>query len=301
MSRRAWVLFALMGVIWGIPYLLIKVSVASLSPATLVMLRTAAGAALLLPVALARGEVRPLLARWRWVLLYTLVELGFTWFLLSDAETRLSSSLSGLLVATVPLVGAVIGIAGRASDRMRLRQVAGLAVGLAGVAALVGLDISRLDPRALGEIALVVLGYALGPLIVSRRLGEVPALGVVAVSLVLTALAYAPAGILQRPASVPGPEVIAAVAVLAVVCTAAAFLVFFALIAEAGPVRATIITYVNPAVALVLGIVLLHEPLTAGAVVGLALIVAGSYLSTRPVAGGSPARTDVAEPAAAPS
>ena len=281
MSRRAWVLFLLMGVIWGIPYLLIKVSVGGLSPATLVMLRTAGGALLLVPIAVARGSVRPLLPAWRWVLLYTLVELGLPWFLLSDAETRLSSSVSGLLVSTVPLVGVGIAFFTRSNDRMQRRQILGLCLGLAGVAALVGLDLSRLSALSLLEIVLVVIGYALGPVIIARRLADLPGLGVVAVSLAITTCAWATPGILQRPAALPQGSVVASVAVLAVICTAAAFLIFFALIAEIGPVRATVITYVNPAVALAFGVALLHEPLTAGAVVGFVLIIAGSVLSTR--------------------
>jgi drug/metabolite transporter (DMT)-like permease len=298
-SRRALLLFALMGAIWGIPYLLIKVSVGGLSPATLVMVRTATGAMLLLPFAVARGSLRPLLPRWRWVLLYTLVELGLPWFLLSDAETRLSSSVSGLLVATVPLVGAVLALVTGSNDRLQPRQLTGLGVGLGGVAALVGLDFTRLNALSLGELGLVVLGYALGPVIIARRLSDLPGLGVVAVSLLLAALAWAPLGILQRPTALPSGSVIAAVAVLAVVCTAAAFLIFFALIAEIGPVRATVITYVNPAVALALGVLLLHEPLTAGAVIGFVLIIAGSYVATRrPVV---PARRRVRAGAAEPT
>lgn len=281
MSRRGWLLFAAMGVVWGIPYLLIKVAVGDLSPAALVFLRTALGALLLIPVAAARGGIRPLLPRWRVVLAYTAVEVGIPWLLLSEAELRLSSSLSGLLVATVPLIGALLARLTGAADRLAPRQVAGLGVGLAGVAALVGLDVSGGDLGAVGEMLVVTVCYAVGPMIIARRLNQVPAVGVVAASLAITAVVYAPVGIAQMPRALPPGDVIAAVALLAVVCTALAFLVFFALIAEVGPVRATIITYVNPAVALALGVVLLHEPLTVGAGVGFALIVIGSFLSTR--------------------
>jgi drug/metabolite transporter (DMT)-like permease len=279
MSRRGWILFLAMAVIWGIPYLLIKVAVADLSPVSVVFLRTAIAAALLVPLAAARGELSPLLARWRPIALYTLVEVAVPWLLLPTAEQRMTSSLAGLLIAAVPLIAAVLGLLTRGDERLDARRVAGLVVGFAGVAALLGLDVSQVDARAVGEVGLVAVGYAIGPMIVARRLSDVPALGVVAASVALTAAAYAPAGLAWLPARLPPPQVLAAVAVLGVVCTALAFVLFFALIAEAGPLRAQAITYVNPAVALGLGVALLGEPFTAGIVVGLAMIVIGVLLA----------------------
>jgi drug/metabolite transporter (DMT)-like permease len=280
MTRRGWVLFAAMAVIWGVPYLLIKVAVADLTPITLVFFRTSIGALLLLPLAAARGDLKPLIPRWRPVVLYTLVEVAVPWLLLASAERRLTSSLTGLLIAAVPLIGALLGLLTRDEDSLGFRRAAGLAVGFVGVAALLGLDFSQVDAGAVGQVGLVAVGYAIGPMIVARRLSGVPALGVVAVSLALTAVVYAPLGLLQRPAVLPPPQVLAAVAGLTVVCTALGFLVFFALIAEAGPLRAQAITYVNPAVALALGIAVLGEPFTVGAVVGFGLIVVGLLLAT---------------------
>jgi drug/metabolite transporter (DMT)-like permease len=281
MSRRGWILFALMAVIWGIPYLLIKIAVGELTPATLVFLRTAVGATLLIPIAVARGGIRPLFPYWRAVLAYTVIEVALPWFLLSDAERRLSSSLTGLLIASVPLIGAGLTLLTRGSDRLERRRVAGLLVGLVGVAVLLGLDVSFRDLGAVGEVALVALGYATGPIIIARRLPSLPSVGVVAASLAVTALIYAPLGLSQFPRSVPSGRVILAVAILAVVCTALAFLLFFALIGEVGPVRATVITYFNPAVALFLGVTLLREPFTLGAAIGFLLILLGSFLATR--------------------
>jgi len=280
-TRRGWALFAAMAVIWGIPYLLIKIAVGELTPASLVFLRTLVGAALLLPVAAARGWLAPLFPYWRWVLVYTVVEVSAPWFLLADGERRLSSSLTGLMIAAVPLLAAVIQLLTRADDRMDRRRVTGLLVGFAGVAILVGLNVSFKDLGAVGEVGLVALGYAAGPIIIARRLPSLPAVGVVAASLVLTALLYAPVAIPQLPRAIPSGRVLLAVLILAVVCTALAFLLFFALITEVGPVRATVITYFNPAVALLLGVILLQEPFTVGAVVGFSLILAGSMLATR--------------------
>jgi len=280
-SRRGWALFAAMAVIWGIPYLLIKIAVGELTPASLVLLRTAGGAALLLPIAAARGWLSPLLPYWRWVIAYTVVEVSLPWFLLSDAERRLSSSLTGLLIAAVPLIGALVQRLTRADDRMDPGRAIGLVVGLVGVAVLVGLNVSFGDLGAVAEVGLVAIGYATGPIIIARRLPRLPAVGVVAASLALTAIAYAPLALPQLPRTLPSGRVLLAVGILAIVCTAIAFLLFFALIGEVGPVRATVITYFNPAVALLLGVTLLREPLTVGAVLGFGLILVGSVLATR--------------------
>jgi drug/metabolite transporter (DMT)-like permease len=290
MTRRGWLLFAAMGVIWGVPYLLIKVAVADLSPASLVFLRTITGALLLLPVAAARGAIAPLRAQWRWVLIYTVVEVAVPWMLLSDAERHITSSLAGLLVAAVPFVGALLALVTGGDDRLDARRLGGLLIGFLGVATLVGFDVSGGNLGAIGEIAVVTVGYALGPMIIARRLGGVPAVGVVAASLVLTAIVYAPVGVLQLPGHAPSVQVVLAVAALGVVCTALAFLLFFALIAEVGPVRATVITYVNPAVALALGVIILREPFTVGAAAGFVLILLGMFLATGRSATGSRAR-----------
>jgi drug/metabolite transporter (DMT)-like permease len=280
-TRRGWFLFGVMGVLWGIPYLLIKVAVGELSPASLVFLRTATGALLLLPIAARRGAMRALLAHWRWVLVYTIVEVAIPWLLLSDGETHISSSLAGLLIAAVPFVGALLALVTGVDDRLDARRTTGLLVGFVGVAALVGFDLSGGNLGAVGEIAVVTVGYALGPMVIARRLRGLPVVGVIATSLALTAVIYAPVGILQLPNHALSLKVVLAVAALGVVCTAVAFILFFALIAEVGPVRATVITYINPAVALALGVLILGEPFTAGTGVGFALILAGSFLATR--------------------
>ena len=280
MTRQGWLLFAAMCVIWGIPYLMIRVAVRELTPATLVFARTALGAALLLPAAAWRHELRPLLRVWWPMLVYTVIEIGVPWLLLSRAELKLTSSLTGLLLAAVPLVGAVLVRVTGDRERLSRRRWLGLFVGLVGVAALVGLDLGSVAALPVAEVATVAVCYAIGPLILARPLANVPALGVVAASLGLTAVFYAPIGIIQAPGSWPRLSVVLSVVGLGVICTALGFLVFLALIARAGPTRAMVITYVNPVVAGLLGVTILSEKLTAGMGVGLVLVLGGCFLAT---------------------
>lgn len=286
-----------MALIWGIPYLFIKIAVGELTPATLVFSRSLIGAALLLPLAVARKDLAPLRPHWKWILAYTFVEVAAPWFLLSDAERRLSSSLTGLLIAAVPSIGAVLAVATGSHDRLDSRRIVGLVLGFVGVATVVGLDVRADDLGAIGQVALVAIGYTIGPMIIERKLGALPSLGVVAASLGLTVLVYAPFALTQLPSRVPSPSVLFAVAVLGAVCTALGFLVFFALITEVGAPRATVITYVNPAVALALGVALLSERLTVGIAIGFVLIVLGSVLATRRATPPSPTVSLTEEPA----
>lgn len=280
-SRRAAVLFVSLGVAWGIPYLLIKVAIDELSPAELVLARTALAAAILLPIALARGAVRPVLRHWRWLGAFTAFEIAIPWLTLASAEQRLSSSTTGLLMAAVPLAGVALAFVTGHAERLTLTGWVGLALGIAGVAALVGLDVETSDLGAVAELGVTVVGYAIGPAILARRLGALPGIGVMAVALTLTSLLYVPIVLVADgvPTGVPSYDVVASVVLLSTVCTAAAFLLLFALVGEVGPVRATTITYINPAVAVVAGAVVLDEAVTVVTVAGFLLVVAGSYLA----------------------
>ena len=290
MTRRGALLFAAMCVIWGIPYLMIRVAVRELAPVTMVFLRCGIAAALLVPLAARRRELRPLVRHWRPLLAYTAIEVALPWLLLGRAETELTSSLTGLLIAAVPLVGALIVTLSGERERLGRRRWLGLLVGIVGVGAIVGLDVGQIDLVALAEVAVVAVCYAAGPVILARRLGGLPALGVVAASLAISALFYAPLAAANWPSAFPSAHVVESVVGLAVVCSAAAFLIFFALIREVGALRATVITYVNPAIAAVLGVTLLGERLTVGMVIGFSLVLVGSILAT----GGTPEA--VAEP-----
>jgi drug/metabolite transporter (DMT)-like permease len=302
MSRRGWVLFVAMCVIWGIPYLLIRVAVRDFSPPALVFARTLPAALLLLPIAAHRGELRAALAKWRWVLLFACVEMVFPWFFLSWSEERLDSSTAGLLIATVPLLAAILyPLISPGSERLDRRRLAGLFVGFAGVAALVGIDVGGTNMTAVAAMAIPALGYTFGPLIISRRLSDAPNLGVVGCSVAVVALVYAPWATSHWPAHI-GTEEWAAAITLALVCTALAFVLMFELVNEVGPARSTVITYVNPAVAVLLGVVILNEPFTVGIAVGFPLILLGSVLATRgPVAAVGPVTSGATVPIDTPS
>ena len=286
MTRRGLLLFAAMCVIWGIPYLFIRVAVGELSPPTLVFFRTSLAALVLLPFALSRGGLGAVRGKWVPLLFFAAFEVALPWLLLSSAEQHISSALAGLLISAVPLVSVVIATALGNREHLRLATLSGLLVGLVGVALIVGFDIRASDPISLLEMAGVVVGYAVGPAILARYLTGVPSVTVNGLALAICAIVYAPVAALHWPQTMPSLPVIASVAVLALVCTALAFLLFFALIAEIGPVRSTVITYVNPAVAAVLGVTVLHENFTLGMGAGFVLVLLGSTLSTRK----SPAR-----------
>lgn len=288
-----------MSLIWGIPYLLIRVAVTGITPATLVFSRTAIAALILLPIVLARGGWREIFAggwrhgRWLAVAAFAAFEVALPWFFLSSAEQRLSSSLAGLLVSAVPLVGVLIAPLFGNRESIGAAGLVGLLIGVVGVGAIVGLDFHLSDTGALLEMVGVTVGYAIGPAILARYLAGVQSVNVIAIAVTLCALAYAPIAFVQRPTVLPSVGVLASVAVLGVVCTAIAFVLFFALIAEIGPVRATVITYINPAVAAVLGVAVLGERLTFGMAAGFVLVIAGSVLATRRKPASGPVETAV--------
>jgi drug/metabolite transporter (DMT)-like permease len=281
MSRRGLVLFAAMCVIWGIPYLFIRIAVHEISPATLVAIRTGVAALILLPIAFTRGGLSGIGKAWPWIVVFAAVEVGGPWLALSSAEQQISSALAGLLISAVPLVTLIIGIGFRNRQHIGPANITGLLVGLAGVALIVGFDLHASNIGALAEMAVVVVGYSLGPTIFARYLTGVPSVTVNGIALALCCIAYAPIAAVQWPHAMPSLGVFGAIAVLAVVCTALAFLLYFELVKEVGPVRASVITYINPAVAAVLGVAVLHESLTLAMLLGFALVLAGSGLATR--------------------
>ncbi|SPT60714.1 DMT family transporter [Actinomadura madurae] len=280
MSRRGWVLFALMSVLWGIPYLLIKVAVESVSVPTVVFARTALGALVLLPLVIRSGQLDVVRRHWLPLLAFTAVEILGPWALVSDAENRLTSSMTGLLIAAVPIIGVVLARLTGDAERLGPVRWAGLLVGLAGVGVLAGPHLGGGSAWAIGEVMLVALGYSIAPMIATRRLHELPSLHMAAFSLAIAALVYSGPAIATRPETMPSGRVVAALIALGLVCTALAFIVFFELIREVGTSRGMVFTYVNPAVAVAAGVVFLGEPLTGTIIASFMLILGGSIFAT---------------------
>jgi drug/metabolite transporter (DMT)-like permease len=280
-TARGWALFAAVSVVWGMPYLFIKIAVDDgLTPGFVAWSRVALAALVLLPVAIKTGALRGLPLRW--LVAFAIVEICIPFPLIGFGEQRISSSLAAILIAALPLVIAVLAMRFDDAERPTPTRLAGMLIGLAGVAALVGIDIGGRGDELLGAAAVLAatLGYACGPLIVKRRLAGADPLGPVTAAMGIASIILLPFGIGDFPGETPSTDALVAVVVLGLVCSALGFLLFFRLIAEVGPGRATVITYVNPVVALALGVAVLGESVTAGALAGLLLILVGSWLAT---------------------
>ena len=279
MTRRGWLLFSAMSVIWGIPYLLIRVAVRHLDPGVLVLGRTGPAALLLLPLVFWRGQVNVLIKNLPWIAVIGVVEFGVPWFLMATAEKHITSSLTSLLICAVPLFSVVAQKIRRTDEHISARRYAGLLVGAIGVALLVGLDLKGGSITWIGIMMVVGVGYSIGPIILATKLTHVPGPVVVAGATSFVAICWIPWSVLHWPTHLSS-ETLSCVAVLSIVCTAGAFLTFFELVKEIGSTRSVVVTYVNTAIAVVLGIVGLGEPLTVGIAIGFPLVIVGSIFAT---------------------
>ena len=283
MSPRGWAAFAAMSAVWGVPYLFIKVAVdAGVSPAFVSFTRVAIAAVVLLALAAQAGVLASLRGRWRWLALYAVAEIALPFPLIAAGEQRVSSSLAAILIACVPLMVALIALRFAPDERATGIRLVGLFVGLAGVVALVGIDVAGNTDELIGTglIVLAAAGYAVGPLVLKTRLSDMDPRAAMGGSLLVAGIMLAPAALATAPSSMPTGDALLSMVVLGLVCTALAFVIFSVLIREVGPGRALVITYVNPVVAVALGVAILGERPGAGAVAGLLLILAGSWLST---------------------
>jgi drug/metabolite transporter (DMT)-like permease len=285
MSKRGWAYFLAMAVIWGIPYLLIRVAVRQLDPGVLVFGRTAPAALLLAPLVISQKQLPTLWKNFKWIAVFGVVEFGIPWYLMATAEKHITSSLTSLLICCVPLLSVVAQRIRRTEGHVAPRRYLGLGIGAAGVAFLVGLDLKGGSLTWIAFMMMVCVGYTLGPIVLSTKLQHVPGTTVVMGATAFVALCWIPWDLAHLPAHVSS-ETWTCVAVLSLVCTVVAFLLFFELIMEVGATRAVVVTYVNTAIAVVLGIVGLHEPLTTGILVGFPLVIIGCIFAT---SGRSPA------------
>jgi drug/metabolite transporter (DMT)-like permease len=277
------VAFAAVSTLWGMPYLFIKVAVDDgVSPIFLAWVRIVLGGAVLLGLAWRAGTLRALRGRWRWLAVFGVVEISIPFPLIAAGEQHVSSSLAAIIVAAAPLFVALLALRFDESERVTGSRLVGLVIGLGGVVALVGIDVAGRGDEMLGALAVLTAAfcYAVGPMVLKRHLADLDPRASMGAALAVAAVVLTPAVAAAPPASAPPASALLALAVLGLFCTAAAFVFYGALVAEAGPGRALVITYVAPVVALALGVAVLGEHVGAGAVVGLLLILAGSWLST---------------------
>ena len=283
MTRKGWLLFIAMSVFWGIPYLFIKIALRELDPTVVVFARVGIAAVVLLPMAAQRRVLRQLRERWYVVAALACVQIVGPFLLISFGEQHIASSLTSLLIAADPLLVALFALRFDPGERVTGLRMVGLLIGMGGVVTLLGLDVGGDEQRLLGAlfVLLAAAGYAASALLIKRpTIAALPSLGVVTVECVTSTIVLLPLAVTRLPSRIPALEVIASLLVLGLICTALAYLLFFALVAEVGASRGTVITYVNPAISVLLGVTLLGEPLNAAIIVGFLLIILGSWLST---------------------
>ena len=280
-TRRAWTLLLILGAIWGASYMLLKIGIRDFSPAMVAWLRIAFAALVLAAIAGARGALGGFAGRWPVLAVLGATQVAGPFVLIAAGETEISSSLAGILVTSAPLFTALLAIWFDHEERSQGARLVGIVLGVAGVAVLLGVDLGGSDNQLLGGLAVVLagLGYAVGGLIAKRNLGDLPPIGIAASVMIASTVLLAPAAAIGLPDQAPSIGPIAAVLALGVVGTGIAFAIFYDLIASIGPARTFIVTYIAPGFAVVYGAVLLDETITAATVVGLALILIGSYLA----------------------
>ncbi len=281
MTWRAWIAFSVLCVLWGVPYFFIKLALIDVSPAGVAWTRLTLGALALVPIAVHRGTFLPALRHGLPVLAFAIAELVIPFSLISVGEQWISSSLTGILIATVPLLVIVIGPFFGVKERVGPRRLLGLLVGFAGVIALLGIDGLKGHAQWLGVACLfgAVIGYSIGPLVVERHLRGVDQLGALSASLTLASIVLLPWAWWTAPDRMPAVLTLSSLGILGLFCTALALLLFFYLIKTAGAARASIVAYVCPAIAALLGVLVLHEHFGIGSAVGLVLILLGSWLA----------------------
>lgn len=282
MTWRAWATFAALCAIWGLPYFFIKVALQDLSPVCIAWGRITLAAVVLVPIAWHRGSLQKAFAHKAAVIAFAVAELVGPFSLIAMGEQWISSSLAGILIATVPLSVVLIAPLFGVKERIGALRIAGLAIGFCGVIAIVGLDTGHGPMLWAGVVCIMisVAGYAIGPLVVERYLSDVDELGAVAASLVVASILLLPLAAWSAPDHVPSTVSLTAVAALGIACTALALYLYFYLINVAGAARASVVAYINPAVAALIGVLVLHEPFGVGTAVGMGMILFGSWLAT---------------------
>jgi len=285
LTKVGWSRFLLLGFLWGIPYLFLKVAVEEISAELIVFARVFIGGLILLPLAIKKGRLLVARRYWPFLILYSITEMIGPWYLITHAEKEISSGLTGLLVATVPIWSAILASIFGDHTVWHKSRLFGLIIGFIGVVAVVGIESfgGKQDIFSIGMVIIAAMGYAYAINMINRRIPQVPGIAINTWAMIITSIVYLPFAVATWPSAMPSVEAIGSVISLGVLCTAAAFIVFFKLVAEVGPPRASLITYLNTAVAVLLGVILLGEPITLGIALGLPLVLIGSYFASRKV------------------
>lgn len=283
MSRKSWLQFGLVGLLWGIPYLLIKVAVADIPPLLIVAGRTLIGASILIPIAIYKKTFMSALRGIKYVLPYAFLEMVGPWILITNAEKHIPSGLAGLLIATVPIFATVFTSLRGDHSVWQPKRILGLIVGFIGIIALVGIESIKgtSSPKAIAMVILAAMMYAYAVLMITSNLPHDDAVAINGLAMAITFIFSMPIAIAMWPHNAVSAHAIEALIALGIFSTAIAFIVFFAVMAEIGPARGSLVTYVNTAFAVLLGIIILNEPITLGIIVGLPLVLIGSYLASR--------------------
>ncbi|MSV75797.1 MAG: EamA family transporter, partial [Actinobacteria bacterium] len=265
--------------------LLIKVAVDELSPAVIVFSRVAIGSAILIPMAMKLGSLMPAIKAWRYVIPYAIGEMIGPWFLITAAEEKMSSGLAGLLVATVPIWATLIASMHGDKTVWQSKRLIGIFVGFIGIVLVVGIESfsGRQSIVAIFMILIAAIGYAWAVTMVTTKIPHIEPISINAVAMVFTMIVYLPFLILHAPEKMPSIEAIGSVIVLGLFPTALAFILFFQLIKDIGTARGSLVTYLNTAFAVLLGVIILREPFTLGIAIGLPLVLIGSYFASRKV------------------
>jgi drug/metabolite transporter (DMT)-like permease len=283
MSRKGWALFALVGVVWGVPYLFMKVAVEELSTPVIVFSRLLIGAAVLVPLAFYEKTLRPALKYWKYIALYAVAEMVIPWTLITSAQKDLSSGVVALLVATVPIWATLFAHHTGDSTAAHRTRILGIALGLIGIVFLVGIETLNDfgNMRALIQVLVASAAYAYAVNMITRKAPETSGVAINGIAMALSTIIFAPFAITHLPSQTPSSEAILATIGLGIICTAFAFWIFFIVLNEIGAARASLVVYPNTAVAVVLGIFLLDEQLTLAIAIGLPMVLLGSYFASR--------------------
>ena len=283
MSRKGWALFALVGVLWGVPYLFMKVAVDELATPVIVFARLFIGAVVLIPLALSQKAIRSALQFWPYIALYAILEMVIPWSLITNAQKDLSSGVVALLVATVPIWATLFAHHTGDSTAAHRTRIFGIAIGLVGIAFLVGFetlnDVGNI--QALVQVLIASVSYAYAVNMITRKAPGVSGIAINGLAMLLSTVIFAPFALTHLPTETPSSNAVLATIGLGVICTAFAFWVFFLVLDEIGAARASLVVYPNTAVAIILGIFFLDEKITLAIGIGLPLVLIGSYFASR--------------------